>query len=137
MGSGVTDHRGRNALAEMPDDIIGDKLMIDKRKKRNDKAMAALSNAAPLMDFICFVATGADSNRVAEMLKAAGFSGSSPGVIARAKRIRKGSKRRKPIALPYMEDEKRTTGLAVSEDAINEALADGDIMQLKKWAGQS
>ena len=89
------------------------------------------------MDFICFVATGASSTSVAEMLNSAGFSGSSPGVIARAKRIRKGSKRRKPIDLPYMEDEKRTTGLAVSEDAINEALANGNLTQLNAWAGQS
>lgn len=136
MGMGFTDQQGRNVLAEMPDETDKDKQMTDKRKKRNPKAMEALKNAAPLMDFICMVATEQSSVAVAELLNEMGYSASGPGVIARAKRIRKGSKRRKPINLPLMSDEKRTTGLAVSEDAINDALESGDIASLKLWAGQ-
>ena len=42
--------------------------VADKRKNKNPKAMEALRNAAPLMDFICMVATKGSSENVAAIL---------------------------------------------------------------------
>jgi len=105
------------------------KAAVDKRTLPNPKAMAALKNACPLSDFIIAYYTGVVSERnsewVAEYIRKMGFSASADGVIARARRIRKGSKTRKAIHLGLLVDEKATKGLAVNEDELNEMLAGG------------
>jgi len=132
IGLGITDNNIGNVLAMADGDQEED--VADKRKNKNPKAMEALRNAAPLMDFICMVATKGSSENVAAILNEMGYSASAKGVIARAKRIRKGSSRRKPINLPLMSDETVGRGLTVNEDEINKAIADGDFTQLKEWS---
>jgi hypothetical protein len=132
IGLGITDNNIGNVLAMADGDQEED--VADKRKNKNPKAMEALRNAAPLMDFICMVATKGSSVQVAAILNEMNYSASPKGVIARAKRIRKGSSRRKPINLPLMSDETIGRGLTVNEDEINKAIANGDFTQLKEWS---
>jgi hypothetical protein len=102
---------------------------VDKRTLPNPKAMAALKNACPLSDFIIAYHTGVVSERDSEWVAAyigkLGYSASPDGVIARARRIRKGSKTRKSIHLGLLVDERATKGLAVNEEELNEMLAGG------------